>query len=220
MSSASLGLGEDLRNYLLQVGVRENEHLAALREATMSHEWAVMQISPEQGALMQMLVKLIGAKRCIEIGTFTGYSALAVAQALPHDGYLLACDINDDYTRIGEPFWTAAGVRSRIDLQLMPALKTLDAKLEDGQAGTFDFAFIDADKANYPMYYERCLKLLRVGGLIAIDNVLWGGDVIDESNQDPETLGIRAVNELVANDDRVEISMIPVGDGLTLARKL
>ena len=220
MSSSSLGLGDDLRDYLLRVGVRENEHLAGLRETTASHEWAVMQISPEQGAFMQMLVKIIGAKRCIEIGTFTGYSALAVAQALPDDGYLLACDINDDFTRIGVPFWEQAGVRDKIDLQLAPAVETLQAKLGNGEGGTYDFAFIDADKPNYIHYYEACLELLRPGGVIAIDNVLWGGNVINPDDDEPSTQGIRAINDHVAADHRVQISMIPVGDGLTLARKL
>lgn len=220
MSSSSLGLGDDLRDYLIRVGVRENEHLAGLREATASHEWAVMQISPEQGAFMQMLVNILGAKRCIEIGTFTGYSALAVAQALPDDGYLLACDINDEFTRIGVPFWEQAGVRDKIDLQLAPAVETLQAKLGNGEAGTYDFAFIDADKPNYVHYYEACLELLRQGGVIAIDNVLWGGNVINPDDDEPSTIGIRAINEHVAADERVQISMIPVGDGLTLARKL
>ena len=219
MSSETLGLSDSLRTYLIDHGVREHASLKRLRERTASHEWAVMQISPEQGQFMQMLVKLTGAKRCIEVGTFTGYSALAVALAMPDDGYLLACDINDDYTRIGRPFWDEAGVASKIDLQLAPALETLDRAIADGLAETFDFAFIDADKPNYPSYFEKCLTLVRPGGIVAIDNVLWSGDVINPDNDEPSTLGIREVNRLVRDDDRVDISMLPVGDGLTLARK-
>ncbi len=176
MSRRTLTLDDRLHDYVLAHN-REHPELAKLREATASHPRAGMQISPEQGALLQMLVRLINARRTIEIGVFTGYSALAVALALPPDGRILACDVSDEYTRVGRPYWERAGVVDKIDLVLEPALHTLDARLATGEAGHYDFAFIDADKSNYDGYYERCLKLLRIGGLIAIDNVLWSGRV-------------------------------------------
>jgi predicted O-methyltransferase YrrM len=177
-----------------------------------------MQIGPEQAQFMALLVKLAGAHRAIEIGVFTGYSALAVALALPADGYLLACDVSDEYTRIGRPFWVEAGVAAKIDLRLGPALATLDAQIADGAAGSFDFAFIDADKSAYDAYYERCLTLLRGGGLIAIDNVLWGGSVARPA-EDADTRALQALNDKIHRDERVDIAMLPLGDGVTLARK-
>ena len=167
---------------------------------------------------MALLVRLIGACRCIEVGVFTGYSALTVALALPADGYLLACDVSDDYTQVGRPFWEAAGVAGKIDLRLAPALETLDARIAAGEAGRFDFAFIDADKSAYDAYYERCLQLLRPGGLIAIDNVLWGGSVARPAN-DADTRALQALNDKLHGDERIDLAMLPLGDGLTLARK-
>jgi predicted O-methyltransferase YrrM len=180
-----------------------------------------MQISPEQGALLQMLVKLTGARRTIEIGVFTGYSALAVALALPADGRILACDVSDEYTRVGRPYWERAGVAPKIELVLGPALQTLDARVAAGEGGHYDFAFIDADKANYDGYYERCLKLLRTGGLIAFDNVLWSGRVAQpvDAAADPDTAALQALNTKLQRDERVDLALLPIGDGLTLARK-
>jgi caffeoyl-CoA O-methyltransferase len=179
-----------------------------------------MQISPEQGQLMQLLVQMLGARRTIEIGVFTGYSALAVALALPDDGRLLACDISDEYTRVARPYWKRAGVEHKIELVLEPAVNTLDARLAAGQAGQYDFAFIDADKSNYAHYYERCLKLLRPGGLIAVDNVLWSGRVARPAEPgDADTLALQQFNHALHGDARIDLALLPIGDGLTLARK-
>ncbi len=219
MSRSTIGLSEALTDYVRRVGMREHPELAALREATASHPMARMQIAPEQGALMQLLVRLMGARRCVEIGTFTGYSALAVALALPEDGRLVACDLSEEYTRIGRPFWERAGVAERIDLRIGPALDTLDALLAAGEAGRFDFAFVDADKESYVAYADRCLALLRPGGLLAVDNVLWSGRVVDPEDREPSTEGVRALNAHLAAHDGVDLAMVPVGDGLTLARK-
>jgi predicted O-methyltransferase YrrM len=199
--------------------VREHPAQTALRDATRKHPHGSMQISPEQGQFMSLLVRLIGARRAIEVGVFTGYSALTVALALPDDGRLLACDISDDYTRVGRPFWQQAGVAHKIDLQIAPALQTLDARLAAGEGGQYDFAFIDADKSGYDGYYERCLKLLRIGGLIAIDNVLWSGDVARPAAAGTDTAALQALNDKLYRDERVDVSMLPIGDGLTLARK-
>ena len=218
MANRTLNLNDTLVRYILDHSVREHPAQTALRAATRAHPRAGMQISPEQGQFMALLVKLLGVRRAIEVGVFTGYSALTVALALPPDGRLLACDISDDYTRIGKPFWQQAGVAHKIDLQLAPALTTLDARLAAGEAGSHDFAFIDADKSNYDAYYERCLKLVRAGGLIAIDNVLWGGDVARPS-QDADTLALQALNVKLHGDERIDLSLLPLGDGLTLARK-
>ncbi len=207
-----------LRDYLVAHSAREQPAQSALREATRTHPHAGMQIGPEQAQFMALLVKLIGARRAIEIGVFTGYSALSVALALPADGYLLACDISDEYTRVGRPFWKDAGVAAKIDLRLGPAQATLDAQIAAGAAGSFDFAFIDADKSGYDAYYERCLVLLRPGGLIAIDNVLWGGNVARPS-KDADTTALQALNAKIHGDERVDIAMLPLGDGVTLARK-
>jgi|SRR5690348_13186271 len=218
MSSRTLNLDDALYDYLLAHSLREHPEQAALREATRAHPRARMQISPEQGQFMALLVKLLGARRCIEIGVFTGYSALSVALALPKDGRILACDISDEYTRIGKPYWQRAGVAHKIDLQLAPAIETLDARLQAGEAGTYDFAFIDADKIGYDAYYECCLKLLRAGGLIAIDNVLWGGDVARPA-RDEDTRALQALNDKLHRDERIDLAMLPIGDGLTLAVK-
>ena len=218
MSSHTLNLTEGVYQYLLSHSLREHPAQVALREATRAHPYATMQISPEQGQFMALLIRLLGARRAIEIGVFTGYSALSVALALPDDGKILACDISDEYTRVGVPHWQAAGVAHKIDLQLAPALTTLDARLSAGEQGQYDFAFIDADKSGYDAYYERCLRLLRSGGLIAIDNTLWSGKVADPA-EDADTLALQALNSKLHRDARVDISMLPIGDGLTLARK-
>jgi predicted O-methyltransferase YrrM len=219
MSNRTLPLDEHLLDYVIAHSVREHPAQTALREATRQHPHAMMQISPEQGQLMSLLVRLIGARRTIEIGVFTGYSALTVALALPDDGRLLACDISDEYTRIGRPFWQQAGVAHKIDLQLAPATQTLDARLAAGEAGHYDFAFIDADKRSYDGYLERCLQLLRPGGLIAIDNTLWGGDVARPAAADSDTAALQALNDKLFRDERIDVSLLPIGDGLTLARK-
>jgi predicted O-methyltransferase YrrM len=179
-----------------------------------------MQIAPDQGAFMALLVQLMGATKTLEVGVFTGYSSLCVALALPPEGKLVACDISHKYTAIAQRYWQAAGVEAKIDLKIAPALETLDRLLAEGQTSTFDFAFIDADKGNYDGYYERSLQLLRPGGLIAIDNVLWSGKVADPSNQDPETLALRALNAKLHQDRRIQLSLLSISDGLTLALKL
>ena len=218
MSNRSLILDDTLYDYLLAHSLREHPEQIALRAATRSHPRAGMQISPEQGQFMALLVGLLGARRTLEIGVFTGYSALSVALALPADGHILACDISEEYTRIGRPYWERAGVAHKIDLHLAPALATLDAELAAGAVGSYDFAFIDADKTGYAGYYERCLQLLRPGGLIAIDNVLWSGAVARPAHDD-DTRALQALNERLHRDERIDLAMLPVGDGLTLARK-
>lgn len=218
MTRRSLTLDDTLADYVAAHSVRELPVQAALREATRSHPHAGMQIAPEQGQLMALLARLAGAKRTIEIGVFTGYSALAIALALPDDGYVLACDVSDEYTRIGRPFWERAGVAHKIDLQLAPAQQTLDARLAAGEAGRYDFAFIDADKANYDAYYERCLQLVRAGGLIVLDNTLWGGAVAKPSTS-ADTLALQALNAKLLRDERIDLSLLPIEDGVTLARK-
>jgi caffeoyl-CoA O-methyltransferase len=218
MANRNTALDDELRAYLVTHSARETPAQAGIREATRSHPAAGMQIGPEQAQFLGLLVKLIGALRTIEIGVFTGYSALAVALALPEDGRLLACDISDEYTRVGRPFWEQAGVARKIDLQLGPAIATLDARIAAGEAGQYDFAFIDADKSGYDAYYERCLVLLRPGGLIAIDNVLWGGSVARPA-KDADTAALQALNAKVHADARVDMAMLPIGDGVTLARK-
>jgi caffeoyl-CoA O-methyltransferase len=219
MTGKSLGLSEPLHDYLLSVSLREPEVLRSLREETSRHPERIMQTTPDQGQFLALLVQLIGATKTLEIGVFTGYSSLAVALALPEAGQVIACDVSEDYTAIARRYWQQAGVAHKIALHLAPALETLDRLLAEGQAGTFDFAFIDADKGNYWNYYERSLQLLRPGGLIAVDNVLWGGEVINPDNQSPNTLAIREFNQKIHQDNRVSLSMIPVSDGLTLARK-
>jgi predicted O-methyltransferase YrrM len=221
MSRRTLTLDDRLHDYVLDHN-REHPELARLREATASHPRANMQISPEQGSLLQMLVKLIGARRTIEVGVFTGYSALAVALALPDDGRILACDVSDEFTRVGRPYWERAQVAKKINLVLAPALETLDARIAAGEAGNYHFAFIDADKSSYDGYYERCLQLLRVGGLIAIDNVLWSGRVAEpaDESKDPDTAALQRLNTKLLGDRRIDLTLLPISDGLTLARKL
>jgi len=190
-----------------------------LRDETAEHPFRGMQISPEQGQFMALLVRLMGARRCLEIGVFTGYSSLSVALAIPDDGRIVACDVHEEYTAVARRFWEEAGVAHKIDLRLAPATDTLDDLLDTGRAGEFDFAFIDADKSSYLGYFERCLQLLRPGGLIAIDNTLWAGRLVDEREQDEDCRALREFNRALHRDERVDLSLVPIGDGLTLARK-
>jgi predicted O-methyltransferase YrrM len=217
MSNQTINLPDSLYKYILQVTLREHEAGQQLREETAKHPMSRMQIAPDQGQFMALLVKLLNARRALEVGVFTGYSALVVALALPEDGKLVACDVNRDWTDIGKRYWEKAGVARKIDLRIAPAIETLDALVSTGE--TFDFAFIDADKENYIEYYERILRLLRTGGVVAIDNTLWSGKVADSSENDSETRAIRAFNEHVRRDTRVDLSLVPIGDGLTLAMK-
>ncbi|MBD2506556.1 class I SAM-dependent methyltransferase [Nostoc muscorum FACHB-395] len=219
MPKQSIGLDDQLYSYLLSVSLREPEILLKLRQETANHPRSTMQISPEQGQFMRLLVQLIGAKKTLEVGVFTGYSSLSVALALPDDGKIIAADVSEEFTAIARRYWQEAGVADKIDLRLAPGLETLDQLLATGQGETFDFAFIDADKENYDGYYERSLQLLRPGGLIAIDNVLWSGQVADPENQDESTQSIRALNEKLHHDERVTLSLVPIADGLTLAIK-
>ena len=219
MSSGILSYTSSLRQYVWQYGLREHPALKDLRTETEKLFSSMMQICPEQGALMGNLIRLIAAKKTIEVGTYTGYSAMAVALALPDDGEVVACDVSEEWTSVAKKAWEKAGIANKIDLQLAPASNTLDALLAEGKEGSFDFAFIDADKTNYQIYYELCLKLIRQGGVIVIDNVLWGGAVTDSNRNDADTEAIRELNQFIATDKRVSISMIPVGDGLTVAVK-
>lgn len=219
MTNSTLNLTPELYHYLLTTSSRESELLAELRDVTAKNEKASMQIAPEQGQFMQLLVKLTGAKNILEIGTFTGYSALVMAQALPEQGKIICCDVSEEWTNIAEGFWKRAGVDQKISLKLAPATNTLNDLLNEGLAETFDMAFVDADKENYDQYYELCLQLLCSGGLLLIDNTLWGGSVIDDSKQDVDTNAIRALNIKLQQDERIEISHLPIGDGLTLALK-
>jgi caffeoyl-CoA O-methyltransferase len=219
VAAKSFGLPDDLHQYLLRVGVREPDVLRRLREHTASLPQSDMQIAPEQGAFMAWLVGLAGVRRCLEVGTFTGYSALAVALALPPDGTVLCCDVSEEWTRIARRFWAEAGVSDRIEVRLGPALGTLDALLADGRAGTFDYAFVDADKSEYPAYYDRVFELVRPGGIMLWDNVLWGGEVIHPEVDDPGVRGIRELNQRLATDQRISVAMLPLADGVTLVRK-
>lgn len=219
MSRKTIEIDDDLHDYLLRVSLREPDIMRRLRETTRALPEADMQIAPEQAQLLGFLVELTGARRCLEIGTFTGYSTLALAAALPAGGSVVACDVSDEWTEIARGYWREAGVLERIDLRLAPAADTLQALVAGGETGTFDLALIDADKESYLRYYEWCLKLLRAGGLVAIDNVLWAGRVIDRSVSDDETTAIREFNRALHEDSRVSLSLVPIGDGMTLARK-
>jgi caffeoyl-CoA O-methyltransferase len=219
VSSRTLQLSESLHRYLLDVTVSEPELLRELRLETEKLPHAGMQISPEQGRLMRWLVELTGARRALEVGVFTGYSALSVALGLPEDGRLVACDLSDEWTSIARRYFARAGVAHKVDLRLGPALETLDQLLGAGAGGAYDFAFIDADKENYAAYYERCLTLLRPGGVVAVDNALWGGSVADPARDDASTRAIRELNARVCGDERVSATLVPIGDGLLLARK-
>jgi predicted O-methyltransferase YrrM len=220
MTSRNIAMTDKINDYLVAHSVREPDVLRALREETAGMKHAGMQIGPEQGQFMGLLAKLVGAKRCIEVGVFTGYSSISVALALPSDGKIIACDVNEEWTSMARRYWKLAGVDGKIELKLAPAVQTLDALLAAGEAGKFDFAFIDADKPNYLEYYERILKLLRKGGLITIDNTLWSGKVADPAVNDADTVALRALNDFVHRDARVDMSLLPLGDGLTLVRKL
>lgn len=217
MSNRTLSLDDRLYQYLLAHSLREAPALAKLRAETASHPKVNMQIAPEQGQFMQMLVRILRARRAIEVGVFTGYSSLAVMLAMPPDGRLLACDISEEFTSIARRHWRAAGVDGRIELVIAPAKATLDARLAAGEAGQYDFAFIDADKSGYLGYYERLIQLVRPGGLIVVDNTLWSGDVADPANREPDTVALREFNDVLLADERIELSLLPLGDGLTLA---
>ena len=219
MSNRTLSLNDRLYDYLLAHSLREPESLARLRAETASHPQVNMQIAPEQGQFMQMLVRLLGARRAIEVGVFTGYSSLAVVLAMPPDGRLLACDISEEYTDIARRHWQEAGVRDRIELVIAPAKETLDARLAAGEAGQYDFAFIDADKSGYLSYYERLIELVRPGGLIVVDNTLWSGKVANPAYRDADTVTLREFNDILHADPRIDLSLLPLGDGLTLARR-
>lgn len=212
-------MNEKLYQYLLSSCSRESDILKRLRAETHELPEGNMEISPDQGALMAMLAHCTGARRTLDVGVFTGYSSLAVGLALPHDGYILACDVSDEYTQVARRYWREADIAHKIDLRLGPAAQTLQGLLSDDQANSFDLAFIDADKLNYDTYYELALQLVRPGGLILIDNVLWGGAVVDAKNVTPETQVIRALNKKVSEDRRVTACLLPISDGLTLARK-
>ncbi len=219
MSNRTLSIDDRIYDYLLDVSVQEPDLLKQLREETADIEYSEMQIAPEQGQFMALLTKLVGARRALEIGTYTGYSSISIARALPDDGKLICCDDSEEWTAIARKYWQLAGLEQRIELILGDANQTLQQMLKEGAAGTFDFIFIDADKQNYLDYYELSLHLLREGGLIAVDNTLWSGDVADPANTEPSTRAIRHFNEMLSQDQRVEISLVPIGDGLTLVRK-
>ena len=219
MSSRNGFIETHIYDYILANSLRDRDELKRLRQETQDMPMGGMQISPDQGQFMGLLVELIGAKQIVEVGTFTGYSSIAMALALPADGRLIACDVSDEFTSIARRYWREAGVADKSELRLGPAVATLDEMLAAGEAGCFDMAFIDADKENYDAYYERCLQLLRPGGLIMIDNVLWGGRPADVNEQDESTVAIRALNAKIHADERVTASLLSIGDGLTLARK-
>jgi len=219
MTRRTMSLTDELYDYILSVSLREPDVLRRLREEMARHERADLQIAPEQGQFMAMLVKLMGAKRTLEVGVFTGYSALWVALALPEEGQIIACDINEEWAAIAQAYWEEAGVANKVDLRLAPAAETLRHLIEQGERGQFDFAFIDADKTGYGTYYEYCLELIRPGGLIALDNVLRHGRVVEEGAQDENTVTMRALNRKLHTDERVDISLVPIADGLTLARR-
>jgi predicted O-methyltransferase YrrM len=219
MASRTEFISEKINDYIVAHSLRDTPLLAELRAETEKIPEAGMQIPAAQGQFLALLVNAIGARRCIEIGTFTGYSALCVALALPENGKLLCCDVSDEWTRVGKPYWERAGVAAKIELVIAPATATLDARLAQGEAGAWDFAFIDADKPNYINYYERCLKLLRTGGLIVFDNTLWSGAVADASDQSESTVALRRLNDKLHHDERVAVSLLSIGDGVTLALK-
>jgi predicted O-methyltransferase YrrM len=219
MSNRTISLTESLYEYLLSVSLREPDLLRQLREETAAQPDARMQISPEQGQFMGLLARLMGARRCLEIGVFTGYSSLAVALALPEDGRIVACDVSERWTSVARRYWAAAGVTHKIDLRLAPALETLAQLRAAGETDSYDFVFIDADKQNYVGYFERALELVRPGGLVVADNTLWSGRVADPENAEPDTVALRHFNEHLHRDERIDLSLVPIGDGLTLARK-
>ena len=219
MSAQSIGLSDELHEYLLSMSLRESDAMRRLREETAEHPMAQMQIAPEQAQFFQFLIRLLGARRTLEVGVFTGYSALAVAEVLPPNGEVVACDVSEEYTKVARRHWRDAGVADTIDLRLAPAAETLDTLLDNGQAGTFDFAFIDADKETYDTYYEQSLRLLRPGGVVALDNMFRDGRVTDSDVEDESVRAIQRLNEKIHDDERVDLSMLPLADGVTLAMK-
>ncbi len=219
MSTRSFFLPEDVAQYILATTLRDAPVLSELRAETVKLPAAGMQTGADQVQFLQLLVRLIGAQRCIEVGVFTGYSALGVALALPPDGTLIACDVSEDYTSVARRYWQRAGVAQKIDLRLAPGAETLDDLIAHGERGRFDFAYIDADKSAYDAYYERCLELIRANGLIAIDNVLWGGDVAKTGSTDEETVALQRLNAKIGRDERVDATLLPIGDGLMIVRK-
>ena len=219
MSRETLNLSPALRDYMLSISLRESDVLRRLREETAAHPNAHFQIAPEQGQLMALLLEMIGARRVVEVGVFTGYSSLVMALALPEEGRIVACDISEEYTAVARRYWSEAGVAHKIDLRLAPALDTLADLIREGGAGSYDFAFVDADKENEDHYYEQLLKLVRPGGVIAVDNVLWSGRVIDPEADDAETLAIARFNQKLSRDERVSLSVVPIADGLAMAVK-
>ena len=219
MANKTMGISDELAAYVVKVGTREPDVLARLREETAAIPQHNMQIAPEQGAFLALLVELIGARRCIEVGTFTGYSSTAVALALPADGQIVCCDVSEEWTSLARTYWAEAGVSGKVDLRIAPATETLDQLVAGGQEATYDFAFVDADKAGYDAYYERLLRLVRPGGLIVFDNMLWGGDVLDTDPSDEDTKALQALNAKLARDERITLCLLPVADGVTLARR-
>jgi predicted O-methyltransferase YrrM len=219
MSRKSLAITPALADYIATHSLREDAVARSLREETSALPMAMMQISPEQGQFMALVARMVGAQRAIEIGTFTGYSALAVARALPEDGTLLCCDVNAEWTAIARRAWEKAGVARKITLVLAPARDTLASRIAAGESGSYDLAFIDADKSNYDSYYESCLALLRPRGVILVDNVLWNGKVADPKAQDADTVAIRALNAKIHTDQRVDAVLLPIGDGVTMVSK-
>jgi caffeoyl-CoA O-methyltransferase len=219
MANKTIGLSDDLAAYVVEVGAREPDVLARLRQETAALPQHGMQIAPEEGAFLAFLAELTGARRCIEVGTFTGYSSTAVALALPEEALLVCCDVSEEWTSMAARYWDEAGVADKIDLRIAPAAETLDGLLADGEEATYDFAFVDADKSGYDGYYERLLRLVRPGGLIAFDNTLWSGKVLDQDADDEDTRALQALNRKLAGDERVTLCLLPVADGVTLARR-
>ena len=219
MSNRNNFIQDHIYDYIIDTSLRDAPYLEQLRRETAELPMGMMQISPDQGQFMALIVKLMSAKRILEVGTFTGYSSLVMARALPADGQIVACDVSEEYTDVAGRYWNEAGVAERIDLRLGPGAETLSALIDEGEAGSFDLAFIDADKPNYGTYYEQCLNLVRAGGLIMIDNVLWGGRPADPAEQEEATVSIRALNRQLHVDERIDFSLLSIGDGLALGRK-
>ena len=219
MANKTMGISDELASYVVRVGAREPDVLARLRDETAALPQHGMQIAPEEGAFLALLAELTGARRCIEVGTFTGYSSTAVALVLPDDGQIVCCDVSQEWTSMARRYWDEAGVAGKIDLRIAPAVETLDRLLADGDEAVFDFAFVDADKAGYDAYYERLLLLVRPGGLIVFDNTLWAGEVLDADAEDADTRALQALNLKLADDERVTLCLLPVADGVTLARR-
>jgi len=219
LKNVTTGLNPELYKYILSVSLRDPEVLQRLKEETSKHELAEMQTAVDEAQFMSLLIKMMNAKMALEVGVFTGYSSLTVALALPEDGKLIACDVSEEFTNVAKKYWKEAKVDHKVDLRIAPGVETLDKLIAEGRSGTFDFAFIDADKPNYDNYYERILQLLRVGGVILFDNVLWHNKIIDDTNQEDTTVALRKLNAKLHKDERVDISMLSIGDGVTIVRK-